>query len=46
MEPASGDPLGDGGPSPKPRPVDGHRPTEINALLGSGLTEEKSYAPY
>src|SRR5580704_15776371 len=36
MEPASGDPLGDGGSSPKPRPVDGHRPTEINALLGRG----------
>src|ERR1700757_582483 len=28
--PGQGDPYGDGGGSPKPRPVDGHRPTEIN----------------
>src|SRR6201999_1267796 len=32
----SGDLFSDGGPPPKPGPVDGHRPTEINALLGRG----------
>src|SRR3954466_8081203 len=37
MEPAGpGDPFSEGGSSPRPRPVDGHRPTEINALLGRG----------
>lgn len=34
--PGQGEPYGEGGASPKPRPVDGHRPTEINALLGRG----------